>query len=104
LKTYEAVFILDERQFDDEGKAFAQKVIDKITELGGSERKTESLGRRQFARPIGKQTSGIYWDFIFDLPSSQVNTLKEEYRLMESVLRMSVFLYEAPEVPEPQKE
>jgi len=104
LKTYEAVFILDERQFEDEGKSFAQEVMDKVRELGGTERKTESMGRKQFARPVGKHNSGIYWNFVFDLPSSAVNSLKNEYRLMDAVLRVSVFEYDAPTVPEPIQE
>lgn len=104
MNTYEALFILDERQLKDGGEAFAKGVVDKIHSLGGKERKSESLGRKQFARPLKKKyTSGVYWDFVFDLSPSQVNALKDEYRLQDSVLRVAVFLYDKNLAPELQE-
>lgn len=91
MKTYEAVFILDERQFTDGGDAFAEEVVNHIETLGGRVRKKESMGRKQFARPIKKQKSGIYWDFEFDMDPASVNAVSEQYRLNPAVFRVGVF-------------
>lgn len=104
MNTYEAVFILDDRQFEDGGEAFAKGVVDKIKSLGGKERKKESWGRKQTPRPLKKKhTSGIFWNFTFDLPASQVEALKNEYRLQDSVLRVTVFRYDKKLSPELQE-
>ena len=91
MRTYEAVFVLDERRHDDGGRAFAESVAAYIKELGGKVIEQASLGRRQFARPVRKQNSGIYLDFIIELESGQVAAFKEKYRLNETVFRLAVF-------------
>jgi len=96
LKTYEAVFILDEKKFDDGGEAFSQRVGEDISKLGGSLKNRDNMGRRQFARPIGKHTAGLYWDLVLDLPADKVTAFEDLYRLNEDVLRMQVFLYVEP--------
>lgn len=102
MKTYETVFVLDERQFDDQGEAFSQQVEKRIKELGGRLRDRVAMGRKQFARPVKKLNAGIYWDFVFDLEPENITLFKETYRLTDSVLRSEVFLFEAPEKPEVQ--
>ena len=67
MKTYEAIFILDDKKFDDHGDSFSRKVGEHIRSLGGKVKETNSLGRRQFARRIKKKSAGQYWDFVFDL-------------------------------------
>jgi small subunit ribosomal protein S6 len=97
LKTYEAVFVIDERKFEDAGEAFSCEVAKLIESLGGSVRERTSLGRRQFARPIKKQNAGIYWDFIFDLDPAQVKALKSAYSLNDAVFRSEVFICDRPQ-------
>ncbi len=94
MRTYEAVFVLDERQYEDGGEAFSQELVKLIEELGGRVQERTSMGRKQFARPIRKQHAGIYWDFIFAMDPEKVIELKEKYRLNDSVFRSEVFLYE----------
>jgi small subunit ribosomal protein S6 len=98
LKTYEAVFILDERQFTDGGEAFAEDIVQRVEKSGGRVLRKDPMGRRQFARPIRKQKAGIYWDFVLEMDPDQVAPLKEAFRLDESVFRAVVFLYEGPEL------
>jgi small subunit ribosomal protein S6 len=98
LKNYEAVFILDERQYKDGGEEFAKNFVKLAEKLGGKIIKQNAMGRRQFARPIRKQKSGIYWDFILNLAPEQVIEIKEAYRLDTSIFRCVVFLYEGPEL------
>lgn len=102
MKTYEAVFVLDERKFDDQGEAFSQEIVKRIQDLGGRLRDRVAMGRKQFARPVRKLNAGVYWDFVFDLAANQVEPFKEVYRLNDAVLRSEVFLFDAPEVPEVQ--
>lgn len=96
MKAYEAVFILDERKFDDGGEAFANQFVSFVDELGGTLKQRNPMGRRQFARPIKKLRSGIYWDFVFDLSPEKVVVMKGRFRLDDSVLRLVVFDYVAP--------
>ena len=94
MRTYEAVFILDDRQYDDEGKSLAQDVEKRIKQLGGRMVNQENIGRKQFARPSHKRESGLYWDFVFELDPGQVDALKEPYRLNDAVLRSEIFLHD----------
>ncbi|MFW5802314.1 MAG: 30S ribosomal protein S6 [Verrucomicrobiota bacterium] len=96
MKTYEAVFILDERYVEDGGEAFAADVEKVIGTLGGKPVEKKSLGRKTFAREIKKKKSGIYWQFVLELAPEKVAELQERYRLNQTVMRLEVFLYEEP--------
>ena len=94
LRTYEAVFILDPKKVEDGGEALAKGVGEQVGTLGGKVQRAVSLGRRQFARPLGKHKAGIYWDVVLDLPTEAVVALKDRYRLNSTVLRLEVFMFE----------
>jgi ribosomal protein S6 len=96
LKTYEAVFILDDRKVEDGGDKFIAGVEQFIQQLNGTVSQKNSMGRRQFARRIGKRNSGIYWDLVIDLTPASVAQFQERYRLDTTVLRLVVFNYEEP--------
>ena len=96
MTTYEAVFILDERKFDDGGEAFLNDLVKQVEGLGGTVKQRTLVGRRQFSRPIRKQTSGIYLSLVFDLGPDKVAPLKENYRLNDAVFRSEVFIYVEP--------
>ncbi len=96
MRTYEAVFILDERKIEDKGDTFARAVAGHIKDLRGKVRERRSLGRRQLAYKINKRSSGVYWDFVFDLDPARLGAFEDKYRLNETVLRLVVFLYEPP--------
>jgi len=96
LRTYEAVFILDERKIEDRGDAFARQVAGHIKELSGKVRERRSMGRRQLAYPIKKRSSGVYWDFVLDLAPDKLGAFEDKYRLDETVLRLVVFHYDPP--------
>ena len=103
MTTYEAVFILDCKLVEDGGEAFSQEVAKHIRSLGGRVQQRVSMGRRQFARAIGKHKAGNYWDFVFDLDPAKVAAFKDKYRLNSTVLRLQAVLYEAPPVQEKQE-
>jgi len=97
LKTYEIVFVLDERHHRDGGEEFVGSVSDQVEKLGGRIIEKNPMGRRQFARPIKKQTAGVYWDFIIELDPSKVNAFKDAYRLDNTVFRCAVLVDNRPE-------
>jgi len=94
LKTYETMIILDHRKVEDGGTAFAKEISTFVEELGGKVQRAVSLGRKQFASPIGKHRAGVYWDFVIDLEPTQTFALKDNYRLNDTVLRLEVLKYE----------
>lgn len=96
MKTYEAVFILDNRKIEDGGDAFARDAEKTIKGLGGTVKHRTPMGRRPFARPIGKHKAGTYWDFVFDMAPESVAEFQNRYRLNNTVLRLQVFIYEEP--------
>jgi ribosomal protein S6 len=100
LRTYQAIFILDNKKIEDGGNAFSAEIEAQIEKLGGKVLKKESLGRKQFARMIKKQKAGTYWNIIFDLSPDQVFTFTDSFKLNETVIRVAAFLYEAPPVAE----
>ena len=99
MKAYEAVFILDERKFEDGGETFANQFVSLVEELGGTVKERNPMGRRQFARPIKKLRSGIYWDFVLNLSQEKVVVMKGRYSLDEFLAVLSDAL-QAAECPE----
>ena len=94
MKKYESIFILDERQVEDQGKAFSEEMAELIKSLGGVVDEIIAMGRRQFARKIGKKKSGIYYDFVFAMEEDKVASVKDKYRLDQRVLRMQTLMYD----------
>ncbi|MEN9360833.1 MAG: ribosomal protein [Verrucomicrobiota bacterium] len=99
MKKYDAIFILNDRKFEDGGTAYAEKITELIKSLSGTEITHKSMGRKQFARPIGKRTSGLYWRFFFTMPTANVKEFMDKFRLEESVLRHVVHVNDIPETP-----
>ena len=97
MKKYEAVFILDVRKVEDEGKAFSEEFGKNLESMGGKLVEANEMGRKQFAREINKRKAGIYWDFHFELAEDKVNLIKEQYQLDERVLRILTVIDERPE-------
>lgn len=96
MKKYEAVYILDLRKVEDEGKAFSEEFAKKIGEMGGTVNETVLMGRKQFAREINKRKAGVYVNFYFEMDPAKEKDLREVYRLDERVLRILIILDERP--------
>lgn len=102
MNRYEVVFILDPKKVDESGDAFIAQATERIQDrLHGKVAETNPMGRKHFARPIGKHRAGVYWDLLVDLPAEQVAALQESYRLDSAVLRLQVFSYTPPPPPLP---
>ena len=72
MKKYEAVFILDIRKVEDEGKGFTEEFGKNLESWGGKLLEANAMGRKQFAREINKRKAGIYWDYVFELDPLKV--------------------------------
>ena len=97
MRKYEAIFILNDRKFDDSGEAFSTKVEEVLKSCDATDVSKKGLGRRQFARAIGKRTHGLYWSFGFKMTADQVENFQDKFRLEENVLRHVVFLDDKPQ-------
>lgn len=96
MRTYDVIIILDEKKAEDGGEAFAKDATSYLKSLGGDIKERVAMGRRGFARPIGKNTSGVYLEFVVALDPAKVAVLKDKYRLTPAVLRMQVLNYKTP--------
>ncbi len=102
MNKYEAVFILNPKKVEDGGDAFIAQAKQRIVEQhGGLITEVTSMGRRHFARPMGKHRAGVYWDLLVEMPADQVAALQESYRLDSAVLRLQIFTYVIPPPMEP---
>ena len=97
MKKYEAVYSLDLRKVEDEGKAFSEDFAKKIGEMGGTVNETVLMGRKQFAREINRRKAGVYVNFIFEMDPAVEKNLREVYRLDERILRVLIVNYDRPE-------
>ena len=111
MKKYEAIFILDMRKVEDEGKAFSEEFSKLIQSWGGTMIESVMMGRRQFAREIRKRKAGVYLNFVFEVDPEKETQIREQYKLDERVLRIMIILFDRPEnvrsslaAPEPAAE
>ena len=96
MKKYEAIFILDMRKVEDDGKAFAEEFGKMIQNWGGVVNETNMMGRKQFAREIKKRKAGVYLNFVFELDAEKETQIREQFRLDERVLRIMIILFDRP--------
>ena len=96
MKKYEALFILDIRKVEDEGKAFSEEIAKLVKDQGGTLGEMVPMGRRQFAREMKHRKAGIYLNCFFSMPGDKVNLIRHNYRLDERILRMMIINDERP--------
>ena len=99
IKKYECIFILESRNFEDNGKGFIEDLGPVVNELGGEIIETQDMGHRQFAHQIKKSTSGLYWTVIINLENAKIEEFKDKFKLNSSVIRLEIFNYSAPPTP-----
>ena len=94
MKKYEAIFILDIRKVEDEGKGFTEEFGKNLESWGGKLIEANAMGRKQFAREINKRKAGIYWDYVFEMDPLKVIEVRNQYRLDERLIRLLVINYD----------
>lgn len=98
MKKYEAVYILDVRKVEDDGKAFSAELAAKIEACGGKVSENTFMGRKQFAREINRRKVGAYWNLVFEAEATISKELIEAYALDERVLRELIINFDRPDV------
>jgi len=98
LKKYEAVYILDVRKVEDDGKAWTAEFAKLVEDFGGKVEENTFMGRKQFAREINKRKVVAYYNFVFTATADSVKKLVDAYALDERVIREMIINFDRPDV------
>ena len=101
MKAYEGLFIFGDGLGEEGLEEALKSTIEEITSHGGEVTRTEKIGRRSFARPMNKKSSGYYTRLYFNLAADQVTALLSRYKLGDVVFRVQIVV--APPV-DPKRE
>ena len=97
MNKYQAIFAVNLKTLQDEGEAFTQQVTKRLTEKFKAENVfVEKLGKKNFARPINKHTSALFFRVIFNAEPNAINEFQKSYRLEKNVLRVVIYAYDIP--------
>ena len=83
------MFIVDGTMPEEEATAVATTVQSFISSKG-TILKADPWGRRRMAYPINKKQDGYYWVIAFECEPGEVDTLKQQLRVNENVIRWMV--------------
>jgi len=92
MKKYDGLFIFATAAKDDALDSQIEKACAEITRHSGTVLGTESLGKKNFARPMHKRDSGVYVKIRFEMNPAQVAPLKARYRLLEDFFRVQILV------------
>ena len=90
MKKYDGLYIFAGQAKDDVLESQITKAVTEVTRLGGNILAQEVLGKRAFARPMGKRESGVYVQVRFELDPEKVRELVNRYRIVEEVFRVQI--------------
>ena len=90
MKKYDVLYIFAGQAKDDVLESQITKAVAEVTRLGGNILAQEVLGKRAFARPMGKRESGVYVQVRFELDPEKVRELVNRYRIVEEVFRVQI--------------
>src|ERR671921_945354 len=81
------MFIVDADATDDDITRLNETLQQIITDQGGTITKTELMGRRHLAYPIGRRTEGHYVLFEVDGSGREIAELERRMRVNDQVIR-----------------
>jgi len=90
VKKYEATIIFRDSLQDAEWDGAVDSVRAEIARQGGTLASCTRLGRREFARPMKKQTAGHYGFLAFELDGDKIPALLARLKLNDYVFRIQV--------------
>lgn len=90
MKTYEALFIFSSSLDDAALEKVVGRITGEITKLGGQVDQRRVLGKRAFARPQKKWSSGLYVALNFRLAADKMQALKGRLKLIEEIFRAQI--------------
>ena len=86
-RIYEVMFIVDTSATDDDISRLNENLQQIIKDQGGTITKSENMGRRQLAYPIGRKTDGFYVLFEVEGTGREIAELERRMRVNDQVLR-----------------
>lgn len=90
MNTYEGLFIFPELLNDEELEAARSHVLSEIERQGGRVLGVLNIGRREFARTLKKQRSGVFMRSVFEIDGDKISALQARYRLSDDVFRVQI--------------
>lgn len=87
LRKYETMFILRPTLTDEEVKKFIERIKGLINENKGKIEEDPKYFKRNLAYAIKKNSSGYYFVFNYEAPSSFNKVLTEDLKYDEDILR-----------------
>lgn len=101
MKKYEATIIFRDSLQDADWDGAVDSVRAEIARQGGTLASCTRLGRREFARPMKKQTAGHYGFLAFELDGDKIPALLARLKLNENVFRIQVVNASGQNAPAP---
>ena len=84
---YEGMYVISATLSDDARNKAFQKILNGITQRGGEILKVHDQGRRRLAYQIDGPREGYYYIVYFNLKTSGIAELWQEYHLNEDLVR-----------------
>lgn len=84
---YEGMYILNAGLSDDARTKALEKLEQQIAGKGGEVKKVHDWGRRRLAYEIDGKREGHYYILYFELPTSAMKEVWDEYHLNEDLVR-----------------
>ena len=86
-RIYEVVFIIDPATGEEDSTRLVENLQKIVTDQGGTITKSESMGRRQLAYKIGRNTEGLYMLFEIEGTGREIAELERRMRVSDQVMR-----------------
>ena len=94
MREYELVLIINPELDDTETESLIEGVKNNIESNGGEVLKVDPWGRKRLAFPIKKNSDGYYVLLIFRSEPAFIPQLSNSFRVIESIVRNMVVLFE----------
>ena len=86
-RTYEVMFIVDPKTSEDDITSLTEAIQKIISDQGGTITKTENMGRRNLAYPIGRANEGHYVLLEVDGSGREIAELERRMRVNDQIIR-----------------
>ena len=86
-RIYEVVFIIDPATGEEDSTRLVENLQKIVTDQGGAITKSESMGRRQLAYRIGRNTEGHFMLFEIEGTGGEIAELERRMRVSDQVMR-----------------
>ena len=94
MREYELLLIIDPNLDDTETESLIERVKSNIESNGGEALKVDPWGKKPLAFPIKKNNDGYFVLFIFRSEPAFIPQLSASFRVIESIIRHMVVLFE----------